>query len=264
MSHGRGSQGVTLIEMAIVVTVVGILLGIGAQSARVWLERQREVAVQIKLDAVEDALVAFVATNARLPCPWIVNGGGAAGAEAATCANQLQGVVPYQTLGLPRDAAVDPWGNYFTYRVDPDLTVGTAMDMTNCKAAEDPRQDGTGYELANCVTDAAPANFLSGLGLEVRNDAGTVLNNPAGVYDTQPPTGAAYVLISHGRNRAGGITLGGVPHATAAQNNEAINAATENLQTSYRDQPTSNAFDDYVRRPTVLSVAVEAGLGPRN
>ena len=93
--------------------------------------------------------------------------------------------------------------------------------------------------------------------------------------------GVAYFLISHGANRVHGFTTDGVYLATAngpgPGSREDVNRNQWDVRTTgtndfYIDAeldenplPTVGGtyFDDIVVRPTVISVAMAAGLGPR-
>jgi hypothetical protein len=88
-----------------------------------------------------------------------------------------------------------------------------------------------------------------------------------------PPTGAAYVLISHGET-GGGAYLGGGTLAASAigeGNEEMKNYASQPFTpgvTYYLDDSLTEAagvthFDDVVSRPSILSVTSKAGLAPR-
>lgn len=86
-----------------------------------------------------------------------------------------------------------------------------------------------------------------------------------------PSTGAAYVVISHGENGAGAYNNQGVLQAatgTDSGTEEAKNAANLALRTYYVDDFASypagtGHFDDFVLRPSILTVATKAQLGPR-
>jgi len=91
----------------------------------------------------------------------------------------------------------------------------------------------------------------------------------------------AYFLISHGANRVHGFTTDGVYLATANGpgpgsredvNRNQLDVRTTGTNDFYIDAeldenplPTVGGtyFDDIVVRPTVISVAMAAGLGPR-
>lgn len=81
------------------------------------------------------------------------------------------GTVPYMTLGLPREAALDHWGNFFTYVVSNNN-------------APYPTRD---WMIAE--------NFRTGAAGDIRvlDDAGA-------------ETRAVVLIVSHGTNAAGAIT----------------------------------------------------------
>ena len=90
--------------------------------------------------------------------------------------------------------------------------------------------------------------------------------NPTGT----PPTGAAYVLISHGESGGGAYLDTGQPFPGTSTDGteEQKNYPSLGLQAYYVDDQSADAsgaahFDDIVVRPSVLNVATKAGLGPR-
>ncbi|QLG89656.1 prepilin-type N-terminal cleavage/methylation domain-containing protein [Chitinibacter bivalviorum] len=136
------SSGFTLVEMAIVLLVVGLLMAglLGPLSAQ--LEARRISETKSSLDVAKEALIGFALTNKRLPCPAIPTlSGTGEGLEdfnviAGTC-NRQNGVLPWATLGI---AKVDAWDHRFTYSVSatfsraspasPLLSLSSAGDMT--------------------------------------------------------------------------------------------------------------------------------------
>lgn len=151
------------------------------------------------------------------------------------------------------------------------------MDMSGCDPAGTAAADGVNKLCKiTCTTSTLstdcvpPINFLQGKGLEVRDATGiTKLMDPT----ASPSTGAAYVLISHGDNMIGGYSTGGTPLAAngpamgtqEAQNSNGVNWAPGNyfVDAPYNGSDTTNHFDDYVVRPSIMSVVNKAQLGPR-
>lgn len=90
-----------------------------------------------------------------------------------------------------------------------------------------------------------------------------------GVTPEPASTGAAYVVISHGENSAGAYGNAGVlqeASGTAPGAAELQNASNLSLQAYYVDdfyQASPTYFDDFVLRPSILTVATKAQLGPR-
>jgi len=271
------SRGFTLIELAISLIILSLIGGIFISMAFSIMGGQRASTTRAKLSAIDAALVSFVAINRRLPCP--ADGRLSAGTEVSPCVTQAHGVVPWVSLGLSSQDIEDGWNNRITYRTDARLTNANAMDLSGC----DPAGTGTSAvpapnstcvsasgpcsaaTLANCVR---PQLVLAGKGLEIRDSTiGAAVMNPG----ADPATGAAYILISHGENQAGAYSnsgslldsSNGVTGTSEAHNSAAFS------QAFYVDMPqnfsnTGNRFDDFVLRPSVLSVIQRAHLGPRS
>ena len=134
-THARGvkQRGFTLAEVAVVVLIVGLLLGglLGTYTTQIDLSRTAET--KKTLETARDALIGFAAANGRLPCPATVNpphattsngveaplGGGA----CAVSGGGMPGVgfFPAATLALtPTDSQgylIDSWGNRIRYAV---------------------------------------------------------------------------------------------------------------------------------------------------
>ena len=270
----RNARGFTLVEIAIVLVIVGMIVALFATITSTLISSQRRQTTVAHLNAVDSALIQFVVQNQRLPCPadgQIAAGTAGAGTEGARnaggCVLQARGVVPWVALGMGEQDATDGWGKRITYRVWDALALAGGMNMTLC----DPAGTGavapgnicsacaSGASMATCTS---PSNFLAGKGYPVQNVAGTVLMTP--------PSGAAYVLISHGESGGGGYTSAGVlaPTTSTDGTEEQKNYANLAIQAYYVDSEISDVagathFDDVVVRSTVLNVATRAGLGPR-
>lgn len=121
-------RGFTLIEMAIVLTLVGLLIGGGLFATGALVERSRMIQTNTNLDQAEAALQLFVVRNNRLPCP--ADGSLAAGAtnygvEQVTAATSSKpqscsliianSVIPWVTLGLDEATSLDGWGRRLSY-----------------------------------------------------------------------------------------------------------------------------------------------------
>lgn len=146
----------SLIELSIVVIILGLMIG-GIMAAMTQeARRTKQAALKMKMEAIDQALSAFVKKNGRLPCPadgtylvTVANFGVAAATPCTTGAtyngsgnrtadstpptanffisNTAGGVVPVRSLGLPDEYAFDPWGGRFTYAVDSRFTATSAF-----------------------------------------------------------------------------------------------------------------------------------------
>lgn len=296
LAHGMTSRadpraaGFTLVELAVVLVIIGLLAVLLLPTSATVLDNQNRAQTAQKLKNIDAALNNFVVVHKRLPCPadgTALNGIEAPVGGGTSCnANQGNGVVPWATLGLTAADAVDAWSDQITYRVGYGLTAAGALDMTSCDPAGSANSTtgawgggaanlglcaatctGT-FSAANCTS---PQNFLVGKGLNVSN--GTSL-----VMDYSNYTGAAYVLTSHGRNNYGALTATGTYQSTAvravAGNLEAANIVTTTVTSgvppTFNDATFSDTanvatyFDDLQSHPAVIAVINNAQLGPRS
>lgn len=139
--------GFTLVELTVVIVIAAMLLslGLGALNAQLlsinYSETKKRQAV------IKDALTAYLGANKRLPCPDIPNStnGGADGSQVTGqedrsggvptggCSGSF-GVIPYATLGLGKEIALDGWGNFMSYSLPIGGTCSTGIDwsLTAC------------------------------------------------------------------------------------------------------------------------------------
>lgn len=300
----RASRGFTLIEIALSLLIVGLSLGLILKYTGSMRDTQGRLGVRSQLDIIDTALANFVALNKRLPCPargTLASGAATAGTETLSpgpppaalpakglCNPQTQvnGVVPWVTLGLTEADVTDPWRGRMTYRTDPNLAHGTPlvklMDMSSCDPAGTAAAGAGGIcqtAVPPCAASGgctSPSNFLANKGLDVWDGVNGAAGWAVRQNNRVSGTGAAYVVISHGPTGAGAYNGSGVlqPGSVAAGTNELPNRANQAvplaavLATTYRDSTINDAagashFDDYLSHPTVLTVLNRAKLGPR-
>ncbi|SOE00014.1 prepilin-type N-terminal cleavage/methylation domain-containing protein [Caenispirillum bisanense] len=275
-SRTASQSGFTLIEMAIVLVIIGIVVTMSFDFTQDFMRNRRIQQTEVKLATIQEALVTYASQFRRLPCPAngtavtgqedrSMNGTSVASCGTGTNANQARGVVPWTVLGLSQESAIDGWGNFITYRVDV-----TAMptSATTCLPVRSPAAS-EGMNLAGCdpSTAGAIAARLENVGFYVDRDTSTgtpdnlVADPRAGIL-----TGAAYVLISHGENGWGAISASGAVNTAPTDAREVRNTAAApaipGTGNAYVDgEPGS--FDDLVRFATIMQVATRARLGPR-
>jgi type II secretory pathway pseudopilin PulG len=185
----------TLIEIAIVLVIAGLMYGTAAYWAVPYIHNAENMAAQRNLETLEHALDTYVLANNRLPCPGnatLTEISANFGKEALSptqnvgdlCQNgsiaavhaggeTMAGVIPAVTLGLPASAARDPWGNLIEYYVDRRMT---KMDAFSTYAIND-----------TVVGDLTMGDLASGT----------------------RTTKAIYALVSHGSNQLGAFMKSG-------------------------------------------------------
>lgn len=223
----RRCTGFTLVEMAVVVTLIGILLAMGLAVATSVMQNTQRSVTKDRLGTIRLALMAYYRANTGVfPCPDAPAGAatrdGVQDVVGANCSAQF-GTVPYVDLGLPRETALDGYGNYISYRLASNWhTAGLATTPLCASSAT-----------VTYYKPPAPAPALT-------------VNYSAG-----PPATVGIVLISHGSNGFGAWNQGG----TTATKNITTGAtpaeiANQTLGVSYNDLQTPVApnatFDDLV------------------
>ncbi len=221
--------GFSLIEIAIVLIIVGLLLG----GILAPLSTQQEIGdikdTQQVLDDTELAVLGYAYGNGFLPCPD-TDGDGIENFAGGNCA-AAQGDVPWSTLGSP--------------------------------AGDGFRGNRLGYAIDASVNDHTPIScaLIAGNLLRVCNAAGcaagSVLTNRA-----------ALVLWSYGKNgyaatnAQGGVNF--VPGTLSAEETENSDNDTDFIKAIRRaESPADSGFDDQLEFVTdgfLCAKMVEAGL----
>jgi prepilin-type N-terminal cleavage/methylation domain-containing protein len=125
----RKDSGFSLVEMAIVLVIVGLLISstLGALTAQA--ENRNHLETKRILESAREALLGFAIANRRLPCPAIEASTGVESPAGGTCTTNFAGYLPARTLGLqPTNEsgyAIDAWGNPIRYAVAASVTAAT-------------------------------------------------------------------------------------------------------------------------------------------
>jgi prepilin-type N-terminal cleavage/methylation domain-containing protein len=241
-------HGFTLVEIAIVLMIVGLLLGGLLVPLSAQMEQQKVSATEKLLAEARDALIGYAVANGQLPCPadpTIATGQPNAGiARTPPCTNaNSTGVLPWATLGI---SETDAWGNRFTYRVSSDFadalgtTFGKDPNGNNCTPGTTPAQ----ATFALCSAGTLDVLFAAG-GTNVAIDV------PA-------------VILSHGKNGAGAYTQQGAQQPVSGNADEQENGdgSADNNYVSHTATPDYDDLVTWISNNILLNRMVAAGKLP--
>jgi prepilin-type N-terminal cleavage/methylation domain-containing protein len=125
------SKGFTLVEMAIVLIIVGLLVSAFLAPLSAQRDLKDYTDTKLRLEQIREALYGYAIINGSLPCPTTTANPSDNlnyGHENSTCPlTAAAGVLPWKDLGVQevdawgvqRSAVADPWIGYWIYRVDP-------------------------------------------------------------------------------------------------------------------------------------------------
>lgn len=173
----RRQAGFTLIEIAVVLAIIGILVGsfIGTFSDRIETTRRENTSRQ--LEDVRSAILSFASVQGRLPCPSTATSTGLEQPVGGALPCTLQhGFVPGRTLGINgtynRDnLLIDSWGSPIRYSVTTsNLSAFTTPYSVPALPAAPTGMKGVGMDVLNpnliiCDADSASATGCAGANL---------------------------------------------------------------------------------------------------
>ena len=238
--------GFTLIEMAIVLIVVGLILGgvistVGVQRQQLKRDETRQL-----LEVAREALIGFALTNGRLPCPDIDNDGieNPANPAAGESCDANEGALPHVDIGV---SANDTWGNRFVYRVRGTGNLSMADAAPALDGAGDPRAPGIGDNASFAMDD---------VGNIVIND-----NDEAAAGVSVLANEIPAIILSYAENGGSQIACGGGLSARELENCD----GDVNFVDSFYSNVTGQEYDDlvvWVPLTVLKSRMVEAALLP--
>jgi prepilin-type N-terminal cleavage/methylation domain-containing protein len=266
-------KGFTLVEMAVVLVIVGLMLGVILMPLAAQMDQKRLVETRATMENAREALLGYAMANGRLPCPAAAPGAGVTAVEAfataptagnstnGICAGFFNGYLPGVTLGLtPANSSgyiLDGWNNPVRYAVSSlsddanatyIFTKSTGMKTANT-ACTPPCNTGMSYIAAQNLLYVCS----SGSGIAATN-CGTA---------TQLTNGAVFVVYSIGKNAATGGN--GTDEAANPNPNSANNDRVFVNHETTSSGAANGEFDDvmdWVSSNTVFGRLVPAGQLP--
>lgn len=244
-------SGFTLVEVAIVLVIVGLLLNGGMMILSTQQEMRRLEETKTMLSEAREALTGYAIVNGRLPCPASaassglespVGGGG--------CTNPFNGFLPAVTLGL---SGVDANG-YLTdaWRLDQNriryaVTTANANSVTTSNGIKSAKMSVLAPDLRVCASSTGITATLC-----ADPETSNVLSN-----------NAVAVIYSLGKNAPAGGT--GADESANPNANSGNNDSVFVSHTPVGVGGTGGEFDDLViwLSPNILfNRMVAAGMLP--
>lgn len=185
-SKSKPSLGFTLIEIAIVLVIVGVMLGGLLVTLTAQLDQRDYSETKQSMEEIRDALMGYALSHGHLPCPAISSSNGAEDRTAGVCtAGKRIGFLPWGELGVKKS---DAWNHLYRYSVTLAYANSTPIITLSPPTARD-------------------------ITIQTRNAAGALVNL-SNVNDIPA------VIISHGKNGYGSTSNDGVILADTSVNND--------------------------------------------
>ena len=234
LSRNDGIRAFSLMELAMVVLVLGLLAAAGLRYSAARLDSNNLATTNNNLDVVEQALLNYRIAYGRLPCPALIADGensptfgkeydnstldntntigsgncsGASFADITSVASYrytVYGAIPTKTLQLPDKYAYDAWGKKILYVLDKRITAYNAF-LT--------------YPISNSAVGTTPASTSIG-SIIIKNTTST-----SSGYIITHSANAIYALVSFGKDGHGGYVRN--PSSTSVIYNAGANNADE-------------------------------------
>lgn len=211
------SQGFTLVEMAVVLVIVGLLLASLIVPISSQIDQRNYFETRKSLEEVKEALMGYGLTRGYLPCPAISATNGLEDRTAGIC-NKRVGFLPWAELGVSR---ADGWGHLYRYTV----TLAYANSPS-----------------ALSLSPLTPRDIT----IQTRDSAGAIVNL----------TSAADIpvaVFSQGKNSNSAVDTNGniIPDSSATNDDEDANSASVGTVLISREISENSAtlggeFDDVV------------------
>jgi prepilin-type N-terminal cleavage/methylation domain-containing protein len=224
-SHRARSRGFSLVEMAVVLVIFGLLIGALVLPLSGQIDAKKYSETRQGLETIKSAIIGFAVLYGRLPCPSTISDPADAnyGVEITPCtALTAEGFLPWKTLGV---SETDAWS-------------GDRIDATS-----------PGLWRYRVNSNFSSATTLFTISTASNTSENIIVRNTAGNNLTTTTENPVAVVFSAGKNLV----------------SEGENATFEAANAIYQADLPSAAFDDqlaWIGRPILISRMISAGKLP--
>ncbi len=216
-ANQKCNKAFTMLETAVVITVLGIILASVLMPYNLWKKKQEIKITAQNVSIATNAITNFLIQHGRYPCPASLTAtrGDANYGLEGVCDGSDPNYPPVNTAG-----SFD--GDYYYEKshrasVDIDPRPGTpvltspviirrgALPFRTLGLAEDQSEDGYGMRLNYVVTEN-----LTVTGTFVKESGGISLKDGSGNSLLATPNSAHYLVFSSGRDKAGAYSRDGI------------------------------------------------------
>ena len=107
--------GFTLVEMAIVLVIVGLMVAAFLTPLSAQIDQRRYAETERAMAEIKEAIIGYALVHGHFPCPAKSSIDGTENRDLATCAGGVRvGGLPWSELGVPK---LDGWGHQYRYSV---------------------------------------------------------------------------------------------------------------------------------------------------
>lgn len=249
-----GSRGYTLLEMAVVFAVVGIILGAGAMAYSIYHKNKVEAENANNMRVISSYMNSFLMQRGRYPCPARLD------ATRGDPDYGLEGDCTDTSVAVGTCASgicVEEGARQVDINPEPSVTdMQTvrvrrgALPFRSLAMPEKQFLDGYKMRYNYAITE-----ILASPGTYQRESGAIAIVDGLNQTIIEPAGSAHFVIFSSGPDKAGAYTLAGRPYLpcdTAALDGENCNTSTANNLAVYRMMERSHGggadyFDDDVR-----------------
>jgi len=140
VTRRRGESGFTLVEMLVVITIIGLIMGLVGPRVLTYLSESKVKTARIQIESFSAALDLFYLDNGRYPSS---SEGLAALVQRPAVAQAWNG--PYIKSG---SVPLDPWGHAYVYRAPADHS---PYEIVSLGSSGQPGGVGTSAEIKSAA-----------------------------------------------------------------------------------------------------------------